>query len=370
MLNWHTHSGTYAHKDRQTQPPTPLPESTHVFLKRKIAAINQRDGPLTVVASLIRCDALCCLKSRLWHLLRLQFVLNVALLDISRKQVQCHRCFLFAGVSPKWGYEARRRIEKKPDAPPPPPPVVFGPNDEGTHYRKLTESKGEEVAAQAKLVPGGIFLNLHLEEHSHWLCPSFFSSIREVLQNKFRYDFRKGPRPISAGAVFKAIMQIKSVNTVPAEIWQGHSKKWRLCFQSQETFKEEQSFPWEACSSAGRAIGKRESWAKSEREGRDNVASVVGVTAALPWPVTRTRAGIWKSIYFLCLVTRKKPPWQFAFESKFICKLSAVRSVAKKPKLSLKQFYFILNYSFLPLPLPKTINTAIEGRFHLNVDSP
>ena len=31
------------------------------------------------------------------------------------------------------------------------------------------------------------------------------------------------------------------------------------CFQSQQKFKEEQSFPWGACLSAGRAIVKRES---------------------------------------------------------------------------------------------------------------
>ena len=44
--------------------------------------------------------------------------------------------------------------------------------------------------------------------------------IREVSQNEFRYDFRKGPREISAGTVItglKAIMHVNTVNTVPAE---------------------------------------------------------------------------------------------------------------------------------------------------------
>ena len=41
------------------------------------------------------------------------------------------------------------------------------------------------------------------------------------MQNEFGYDFRKGPREISAGTVItelKAIMHINTVNTVPAEI--------------------------------------------------------------------------------------------------------------------------------------------------------
>ena len=33
-------------------------------------------------------------------------------------------------------------------------------------------------------------------------------------------------------------------------------KKRLLCFQSQQKFKEEQSFPWGACLSAGQAIVK------------------------------------------------------------------------------------------------------------------
>ena len=36
-------------------------------------------------------------------------------------------------------------------------------------------------------------------------------------------------------------------------------RKRLVCFQSQQKFKEEQSFPWGACLSAGRAILRRES---------------------------------------------------------------------------------------------------------------
>ena len=52
--------------------------------------------------------------------------------------------------------------------------------------------------------------------------------IREVLQNEFRYDFRKCPREISAGTVITvltAIMHVNTVNTVPAEISRGPFRK-------------------------------------------------------------------------------------------------------------------------------------------------
>ena len=51
---------------------------------------------------------------------------------------------------------------------------------------------------------------------------------REVLQNEFRYDFRKGPREISAGTVItvlKAKMHVNIVNTVPGEISRGPFRK-------------------------------------------------------------------------------------------------------------------------------------------------
>ena len=35
---------------------------------------------------------------------------NRVRLDTSRKQVQCHRCFLFTRMGPKWKYETRRRL--------------------------------------------------------------------------------------------------------------------------------------------------------------------------------------------------------------------------------------------------------------------
>ena len=57
---------------------------------------------------------------------------------------------------------------------------------------------------------------------------SKLSNIREVLQNEFRYDFRKGPRDISAGTVItvlKAIMHVNTVITVPAEISRGPFRK-------------------------------------------------------------------------------------------------------------------------------------------------
>ena len=51
-----------------------------------------------------------------------------------------------------------------------------------------------------------------------------------------------------------------------------------LCFQSQQKFKEEQSFPWGECLTAVRATVKRQ---RSQWEGSDNVAFVLGATAAV-----------------------------------------------------------------------------------------
>ena len=51
---------------------------------------------------------------------------------------------------------------------------------------------------------------------------------REVLHNEFQYDFRKGPREISAGTVItvlKAILHVNTVNTVQAEISRGPFRK-------------------------------------------------------------------------------------------------------------------------------------------------
>ena len=52
--------------------------------------------------------------------------------------------------------------------------------------------------------------------------------IREVLQNQFRYAFRKGPHEIWAGAVItvlKAVMHVNTVNTVSDEISRGLFRK-------------------------------------------------------------------------------------------------------------------------------------------------
>ena len=51
---------------------------------------------------------------------------------------------------------------------------------------------------------------------------------REVLQNEFRYDFRKGPREISEGTVFTVftwIIAFNTVITVAAEISRGPFRK-------------------------------------------------------------------------------------------------------------------------------------------------
>ena len=49
----------------------------------------------------------------------------------------------------------------------------------------------------------------------------FQELIREVLQNEFRYDFRKGPREISAGTVFTCTIAFNAVITILAEILRG-----------------------------------------------------------------------------------------------------------------------------------------------------
>ena len=57
---------------------------------------------------------------------------------------------------------------------------------------------------------------------------SFWTDNREVLQNEFQYDFRKGPREISAGTVltvFTCIMAFNTVITVPAKISRGPFRK-------------------------------------------------------------------------------------------------------------------------------------------------
>ena len=87
---------------------------------------------------------------------------NRVRLDTSRKQVQCHRCFLFARIGPKWEYEARRRRESDMFA-----PAVVWAKCWGHSLLEAGRKQGEEVAMQAKFVPGGFFccFRLHLEKH-------------------------------------------------------------------------------------------------------------------------------------------------------------------------------------------------------------
>ena len=86
-------------------------------------------------------------------------------LDTSRKQVQSHRCFLFARMSPKWEYEARRVIERKRDVCPRRRLWEFGPNDDATHFWKLAESKGKRLQRRRSLCQEAFFFfRLHLEE--------------------------------------------------------------------------------------------------------------------------------------------------------------------------------------------------------------
>ena len=69
-----------------------------------------------------------------------------------------------------------------------------------------------------------------------------FATISEVFQNEFRYDFRKGPREISAGTVFTVftcIMAFNTVITVPAEISRGPFRKsYRNSFCKTSLFNE------------------------------------------------------------------------------------------------------------------------------------
>ena len=79
-----------------------------------------------------------------------------------RKQVQCHRCFLFDRMSPKCEYEARRRIERKRDVCPRRRLWEFGPNDDATHFWKLAESKGKTLQRRRSLCQLGRFFRVAL----------------------------------------------------------------------------------------------------------------------------------------------------------------------------------------------------------------
>ena len=59
--------------------------------------------------------------------------------------------FFFARLSPKWEYEARRRMERKRDVCPRRRLWEFGPNDDATHFLKLAESKGKRLQRRRSL---------------------------------------------------------------------------------------------------------------------------------------------------------------------------------------------------------------------------
>ena len=77
--------------------------------------------------------------------------------------------------------------------------------------------------------------------------PKLPSQIRQVLQNEYQYDFRKGPREILSGTVItvlKAIKHVNTVNTVPAEISRGvFRKSYRNSYCKTSLFFMPISFP-------------------------------------------------------------------------------------------------------------------------------
>ena len=104
----------------------------------------------------------------------------------------------------------------------------------GVFYRHFWVSKAITTAHAQKVVSFFIISHRLLKAGggggggtSFMLLKSAIA-IGEVLQNAFRYDFRKGPRDISASAVItvlKAVMHVNTVNTVPAEISRGPFRK-------------------------------------------------------------------------------------------------------------------------------------------------
>ena len=85
----------------------------------------------------------------LWTLLS-PVLWNRARLDTSRKQVQCHRCFLFTPMGPKWEYKSRRHRESDLFA-----PAIVWAKCRGHSLSKAGRKQEEDVAMQAKFVPGG-----------------------------------------------------------------------------------------------------------------------------------------------------------------------------------------------------------------------
>ena len=80
----------------------------------------------------------------------LPVVWNRGRLDPSRKQVQCHRCFLFARRCLP-SESLTKHVDALRESSMFAPAVVFGTNDEVTHYRKLAESEGKRFQRRRSL---------------------------------------------------------------------------------------------------------------------------------------------------------------------------------------------------------------------------
>ena len=79
----------------------------------------------------------------------LPVVWNRARLDTSRKQVQCHRGFFRPLISPM--AKSTKYVDSLRESVMFAPAVVFGTNDEVTHYRKLAESEGKRFQRRRSL---------------------------------------------------------------------------------------------------------------------------------------------------------------------------------------------------------------------------
>ena len=86
----------------------------------------------------------------------LPVVCNRGRLDTSRKQVQCHRCFLFARrCLPS---ENTKHVDALWESTMFVPAVIFVTNDEVTHYRKLAESEGKRLQRRRSLCQEAFFV--------------------------------------------------------------------------------------------------------------------------------------------------------------------------------------------------------------------
>ena len=83
--------------------------------------------------------------------------------------------------------------------------------------------------------------------------------VGQFLSSFFAFFITPSLRPFSLFPFFTWASVRNEDNDAQSESLLLILRKWLLCFQSQQKFKEEQSFPWGACLSAGRAIVKRES---------------------------------------------------------------------------------------------------------------